>query len=113
LTNSLPANQTVPLSQRHEVKIARTVILICALTGSLATPIFFLAVRHFHLEEETAQWLVSLWPRSPGEVALENRRMLADMLVSYGERTGTSKLAWTAIGWCALILWRILKRGGA
>src|SRR5260370_27924247 len=61
-------------SQHHEMKVARTVLLICLLLGSLGLPIFFLLVRHFHLESETAEWLVSLWPRSLGEVALEDRR---------------------------------------
>jgi len=98
---------------KEEMKVARTVLLICALLGSLALPIFFLAVRHFHLETETAEWLVSLWPRSRGEVALEDRRAVADMLVSYGVLAGASMLAYAAIGWCALIAWRIFKRAGA
>ena len=95
------------------MKIARTVLLICALLGSLALPIFFLVVRHFHLEAETAELLVSLWPRSQGEVALEDRRAIADMVVSYGVLAGASMLACTAIGWCALIFWRIYRRAGA
>ena len=95
------------------MKIARTVLLICALLGSLVLPIFFLAVRHFHLEGETAEWLVSLWPRSQGEVALEDRRALADMLVTYGELAAASMLTYTAIGWSALIFWRIFKRASA
>ena len=70
------------------MKIARTVLLICAMLGSFAPPIFFLAVRHFHLESETANWMVSLWPRSRASVALEDRRAAADMLVTYGELAG-------------------------
>ena len=94
------------------MKIARTVLLICALLGSLGLPIFFLAVRHFHLESETAEWLVSMWPRSQGEVALEDRRAAADMLVTYGVLAGQSMLAYTAIAWCgAFIFSRIYKRG--
>jgi hypothetical protein len=95
------------------VKIARTVLLICALLGSLALPIFFLAVRHFHLEGETAEWLVSLLPRSLGEVALEDRRALADMLISYGELAGASMLTYTVIGWSAFIFWRMFRRASA
>jgi hypothetical protein len=95
------------------VKVARTVLLICALLGSLVPPIFFLAVRHFHLEGETAEWLVSLWPRSQGEVVLEDRRAAADMLVTYGELVAASMLTYTVIGWSALIFWRIFKRAKA
>jgi hypothetical protein len=95
------------------MKIAKTVLLICALLGSLGLPIFFLAVRHYHLEVETAEWLVSLWPRSFGEVALEDRRAAADMLVTHGELAGASMLIYTAIGWSALISWRFLKRAVA
>jgi uncharacterized membrane protein YjjB (DUF3815 family) len=93
------------------MKIARRVLLICALLGSLGLPIFFLAVRHFHLEDETAQWLVSMWPRSQGSVALEDRRAMADMLVTYGELAGQGMLASTAIGWCAIFVFsRLFKR---
>jgi hypothetical protein len=95
------------------MKIARTVLLICALIASLAPPIFFLAVRHFHLEEETAEWLVSQWPRSLGEIALEDRRAAADMLVIYGEWTAANALTFTAIGWSVLFLFRMFKRSGA
>jgi hypothetical protein len=95
------------------MKIARTFILICALIGSLALPIFFLAVRHFHLEEETAQWMVSLWPHSEGSVPLEDRRAMADMLVAYGELGGASMLAYTAIGWCVLFVFSRFRRSRA
>ena len=93
------------------MRVARTALLICALLGSLALPIFFLAVRHFHTESETAEWLVSMWPRSLGEVALEDRRALADMVVTYGVLAGASMLAYTVVGWSALIVWRVFKRG--
>jgi len=92
------------------MKIARAVLLICAMLASLAPPIFFLAIRHFHLEGETAEWLVSLWPRSQGAVALEDRRALADMMVTYGELAGANMLTYTAIGWSIFIFWRIFKR---
>ena len=95
------------------MKIARTVLLICALIGSLALPIFFLAVRHFHMESETAEWLVSMWPRSLGEVALEDRRAAADMLVTYGVLAGASMLTYTVIGWTVIIFWRRFRRAGA
>jgi hypothetical protein len=96
------------------MKIARTVLLICALVGSLGIPIFFLAVRHFHLESETAEWLASMWPQSLWEVAVEDRRAAADMLVTYGVLAGQSMLAYTAIVWCGVIFWRMLfKRAGA
>jgi hypothetical protein len=101
------------LSGHHEVKIARTVLLVCAMLGSLGLPIFFLVVRHFHLEGETAEWLVSMWPRSQGSVPLEDRRGVADMLVSYGELTGANMLACTAIGWCGVFVYsRIFRRTG-
>ena len=61
------------------------------------------------MESETAEWLVSLWPRSLGEVALEDRRAAADMVISYGELAAASMLAYTVVGWSALILWRIFK----
>ena len=104
------SDSSIRSSQHHEMKIARTFLLICALLGSLGMPIFFLAVRHFHLESETAEWLVSMWPRSQNEVALEDRRELADMLVTYGELSGASMLACTAIGWSALIFFRMFRR---
>jgi hypothetical protein len=96
-----------------EMKIARTVLLICALLGSFVPPIFFLAVRHFHLEGETAEWLVSLWPRSLGSVALEDRRALANMLITYGELAGANMLIYSAIGWSVVISFRIFRRAGA
>jgi hypothetical protein len=96
------------LSRHHEMKIARRVLLICALVGSLGIPIFFLAVRHFHLESETAEWLVSMWPQPLWEVALEDRRAAADMLVTYGVLAGQRMLAFTAIGWSVVIFWRIV-----
>jgi hypothetical protein len=95
------------------MKIARTVLLICALLGSFVPPIFFLTVRHFHLESEAAEWMVSLWPRSLGEVALEDRRAAADMLITYGELAGASMLTYSAIAWSILFSFRIFKRAGA
>ena len=95
------------------MKIARTVLLICALLGSLAPPIFFLMVRHFHLEGEAAEWMLSLWPRSLGEVALEDRRAMADMLIAYGELAGATMLTYSVIGWSVVFLWRSFKRAGA
>jgi hypothetical protein len=88
----------------------KNVSLICALLGSLALPIFFLAVRHFHLEGEAAEWMVSLWPRSLGEVALEDRRAAANMLVAYGELAGTTMLTYSVIGWAIVLSWRFLKK---
>ena len=100
-------------SEHHEMKIARTVLLICALVASLAPPIFLLAVRHFHLEVQTSEWMVSQWPRSLGEIALEDRRMATDMVVIYGEWMAANTLTFTAIGWSVLFLFRMLKRSGA
>ena len=37
--------------------------------------------------------MVSLWPRSLGEVALEDRRAMADMLVANGELAGVTMLS--------------------
>jgi hypothetical protein len=86
--------------------------LICAILGSLMPPIFFLTVRHFHLESETANWLVSMWPRSQGSVALEDRRAAADMLVTYGEMAAANMLAYSIIGWCAMFVFRRVFRRG-
>ena len=72
------------------------------LIGSLAPPIFFLAVKHFQLESETAEWLVSLMPNS---VALEDRRTAADMAVTYGEMAAADMLAYTAIMWSAIFIY--------
>jgi hypothetical protein len=104
---------TTHSSPHHEMKIVRTVLLICALVGSLVPPIFFLTVRHFHLEGEAAEWMVSLWPRSLGEVALEDRRAMADMLITYGELAGATMLTYSVIGWSVVFLWRSFKRAGA
>ena len=88
------------------MKIARTIILIFFLVVSLAIPILFLAIRHFHLEDQAAEWLVSMWPRAFWTVALEDRRAAADMLVTYGELSAESMLAYTAIGWCGVFVYR-------
>jgi hypothetical protein len=83
--------------------------MVCALIGSLALPMFFLAVRHFHLESETAQWMVSMWPRS--DVALEDKRAAADMVVTYGELAAANMLAYSAIAWCGVFVYsRFLGR---
>ena len=86
--------------------------MICAMLASLVPPIFFLAVRHFHLESETANWLVSMWPRSQASVALEDRTAAANMLVTYGEMAGANMLAYSVIGWCAAFVFsRVFRRG--
>ena len=87
------------------MKIARRVLLTCALIGSLAPPIFFLAVRHFHLEDETAEWLVSLMPRLTAEVPLEDRRAAVDMAVTYGEMAAADMLTYTVIVWSAIFIY--------
>ena len=85
--------------------------MICAFVGSIAIPICFLAIRHFHLEDQTAEWLVSMWPQSQGSVALEDRRALADMLVTYGELAAANMLAFTAVVWCGgFIFSRFFRR---
>lgn len=56
--------------------------------------------------------MVSLWPRSLGEVALEDRRAAADMLVTYGEWAAANGLTFTAIGWSVLFLFRMFRRSG-
>jgi hypothetical protein len=88
------------------MKIARTVVLSFFLVVSFAIPILFLAIRHFHLEDQAAEWIVWMWPRSLWTVALEDRRAAADMLVTYGELSGASMLAYTVIGWCGVFLYR-------
>ena len=90
------------------MKIARIFILIFALVGSFGPPVFFLAVRQFHWEDQTAQWLVSIMPHS---VALEDRRASADMLVMYGELAAVDMIIYSAIGWCIFMVVRIFKRG--
>jgi hypothetical protein len=84
------------------MKIARRILLACVLIGSLAPQIFFLAVGRFHLESETAEWLVSLMPSS---VPLEDRRAAADMAVTYGELAAADMLAYTAIVWSAIFIY--------
>ena len=84
------------------MKVARRILLACVLIGSLAPPIFFLAVGHFHLEDQTAEWLVSLMPSS---VALEDRRSAADMAVTYGEMAAADMLAYTAVVWGAIFIY--------
>jgi hypothetical protein len=80
--------------------------------ASLVPPIFFLAVRHFHLESETANWLVSMWPRSQASVALEDRTAAANMLVTYGELAAANMLTYSVIGWCAAFVFsRVFRRG--
>ena len=85
------------------MRIARRILLACVLIGSLAPPIFLLAVRHFHLEDQTAEWLVSLMPDC--EVPLEDRRAAADMAVTYGEMAAADMLAYTAIMWSAIFIY--------
>jgi large-conductance mechanosensitive channel len=84
------------------------VLLICAVVGSFGPPVLFLGVRQFHLEDQTSDWLVSMWPHS---VALEDRRAAADMLVSYGELVATSAITFSVIGWSIFLLSRMFKRG--
>jgi hypothetical protein len=90
------------------MKILRKFLLAVALIGSLAMPLFFLAVAHFHLEKETAERLVSMWPRS--EIALEDKRAMADMLITYGELGAMSTLTYSAIAWCGLFVYSLLFR---
>jgi hypothetical protein len=62
------------------------------------------------MEGETAEWMVSLWPSSLGEIPLEDRRAAADMLVIYGEWAAANMLAYSAIAWCAAFIFsRIFK----
>ena len=86
------------------MRIVRTFLLVCAFITSFAMPIFFLAVRHFHLESQTADWIVSILPQS--DVALEDKQALADMVVSFGELAPASMLAYTAIMWCGVFVYR-------
>jgi hypothetical protein len=96
------------------MKIARTALLMFALVGSFGPPAFFLAVRQFHWEDQTAQWMVSIWPRSLGEVALEDRRAAADMAVTYGELAAADMIIYSAIMWGGIFLFRrIFGRAGA
>jgi ABC-type spermidine/putrescine transport system permease subunit II len=96
------------------MKVVRTVILICAFIGSFALPICLLTIQHFHLEDQAAEWVVSMWPQSQWAVALEDRRAMADMLVRYGELAGQSMLASTVFGWCAIFVFaRIFRRAPA
>jgi hypothetical protein len=90
------------------MKTVRKVLLIFALVGSFGPPVFFLAVRQFHWEDGTAQWLVSIMPRS---VALEDRRAAADMAVTYGELAAADMIIYSAIGWGIFTVVRIFKRG--
>ena len=60
-------------------------------------------MRQFHLEGETVQWIVSLYPHS---VALEDRQAVADMVVTYGELAAAGMLMYSAIIWCVIFLFR-------
>jgi hypothetical protein len=92
------------------MKITRRVLLACVLIGSLAPPIFFLAVRHFQLEDQTAEWLVSLMPNA---VPLEDRRAAADMAVTYGEMAAADMLTYTAVVWGAIFIFsQFFRRPG-
>ena len=82
--------------------------MIFALVGSFGPPVFFLAVRQFHWEDGTAQWIVSIMPHS---VALEDRRAAADMAVSYGELAAADMIIYSAIMWGVILVVRIFKRG--
>jgi hypothetical protein len=93
------------------MKVVRTFLLIFALVGSLAIPIFLLAVRHFQMESETADWIVSMWPRS--DVALEDKRAVADMLVTYGELSAGNMLTYTALTWGGVFILSRFFRGAA
>lgn len=91
------------------MRVVRRILLICFLLESLGLPTFFLAIKHFHLESETAQRLVAMWPRS--DVPLEDRRAVADMVVSYGELGAANVLVYTALAWSAVfIYWRFFRR---
>jgi hypothetical protein len=91
------------------MKVVRRILLIFLLVESLGLPAFFLAIKHFQLETETAQWIVSVWPQS--DVALEDKRAVADMLVTYGELAAEQTLAYTALAWIAVfIYWLFFKR---
>jgi hypothetical protein len=91
------------------MKVVRRVLLIFFLIESFALPIFLLAVKHYQLESETAEWLVSIMPGS--DAALEDRRAAADMIVSYGELAAEKMLAYTAFAWSAVfIYWRFFGR---
>lgn len=84
--------------------------MIFALIFSFAPPMFLLAVRQFHWEDQAAQWMVSMWPHSLGEVALEDRRAMADMAVSYGELAAADTLIYSAVVWGVILFFRLLKR---
>ena len=72
-------------------------------------PAFFLAVKHFDLESETEERIVSMWP--PSDLPLEDKRAVADMLVTYGELAAAQTLAYTALAWIAVfIYWLFFKR---
>ena len=56
--------------------------------------------------------MVSLWPRSLGEVALEDRRAMADMLVAYGELAAATMLIYSVIGWSVVLVLAIFQARG-
>ena len=93
------------------MKVVRKVLLICLLLESFSLPIFLLAVKHYQLESETAQRLVSMMPWS--EVPLEDKRALADRVVSYGELAAMKMLAYTALVWSAVFIYRRFFRRAA
>ena len=91
------------------MKIVRRVLLIFLLVESFALPIFLMAVMHFHWEDQTALWIVSMWP--PSDVPLEDRRAVADMAVSYGELGAANMLGYAALTWVGVFIYsRFFKR---
>jgi len=79
-------------------------LLIFLLVESLAIPAFFLAVKHFDLESETEEQLISMWP--PSDVPLEDKTAAVNMLVTYGEMSAANMLTYTALAWIAWFVYR-------
>ena len=86
------------------MKVVRKIFLIFLLVESFALPAFFLAIKHYQLESQTEEQLISMWP--PSDVPFEDRSAVVSMLVSYGEMGAADMLAYTAIAWCAWFIYR-------
>ncbi len=101
--------EVVRSSQHFEMKVFRRILLIFLLVESLALPAFFLAVKHYQLESETEEQLISMWPRS--DVPYEDKSAVVNMLVGYGELAAADMLTYTALAWSVVfIYWRFFKR---
>jgi hypothetical protein len=91
------------------MKVVRRILLIFLLVESLGLPAFFLAIKHFQLESETEDQLLSMWP--PSDVPLEDKSAVVNMVVIYGEMGAANMLTYTALAWVVgFAYWAVFRR---